>query len=597
MARPRGQRYTAEFEKAIRDVARLELRSEEHKRYLDLFVDFGHLEQLQSKSWQLIFGRRGTGKTHLLGALNEQSSKNLADTRILWLYFSAQDFLLSPFGIQTTDRERAVGFFQTFIHRLGRQLTDDVDVILHSPRFLDRLTGQRRRLQDRVEEKVVEILLLVDIGRPVAAYSDITSSSKMTRQREAGSGVDASISVSPGRLPAVSAGGRAGTSSHTQRSDESSIAARPVPRFQEVRERIVELLELLELEHLYILIDEWSVLDPTTSSAIQPEFAELLKRTFGGSGVVTVKIATNRFQTKLSNRGAGTGYRGLEVNADIFDGVNLDRALVGREHLVRFYRKLLLKRLCLANPAIATVYDPDNDLAAEGAVLEIFSNHEAFRELVTGADGIPRRFLDIFVHLAISNEYALDDPWTVGEVHRAIVATSLPTEEEIDIHSEGNQILWGQAREIVSRTHSRILLAQKGDRDDLRRALGELLEKRVIHEVPPDEVPVDIRADYDAYSIDYGTWLDWESAVGLLEREELRAVPLSASTADRFTLDPGRIKRQGHHCVNCEAQFDASARSYVVRGLCPVCFEPADVRPDVDGRSDVAVTQVESRSA
>lgn len=126
-----------------------------------------------------------------------------------------------------------------------------------------------------------------------------------------------------------------------------------VPRCAVVRRKLVELLQILRVRHLNILIDEWSTLDPTGSLMTQPLFAEYIKRSFAGSPLISVKIATNRYQTRFSNRGSGGNYTGVEVGADVFDAVNLDRVILDSSHLESFFELLLYKRLLHRERALA----------------------------------------------------------------------------------------------------------------------------------------------------------------------------------------------------------------------------------------------------
>src|SRR5437667_6188215 len=53
------------------------LKAEDLPAFLPFYVDQGHLDLLSDNSNQLIVGRRGTGKTHLLGAFHEYVSQNI----------------------------------------------------------------------------------------------------------------------------------------------------------------------------------------------------------------------------------------------------------------------------------------------------------------------------------------------------------------------------------------------------------------------------------------------------------------------------------------------------------------------------------------
>src|SRR4029077_996896 len=50
---------------------RIWLKSEELPSFKEYYIDIGYLTKLDNNSNHLVSGRRGTGKTHLLGAFNE----------------------------------------------------------------------------------------------------------------------------------------------------------------------------------------------------------------------------------------------------------------------------------------------------------------------------------------------------------------------------------------------------------------------------------------------------------------------------------------------------------------------------------------------
>src|SRR6266568_1667 len=130
--------YRESLERALRTP--LPLRSEQHGNYLDLFVDTGHLQLLRNPDWQVVYGRRGTGKTFLLGVLQEQAARSLAESRILSVFVTAQDSLVSPVGREVPDKIRALGYFQTFIELLTTRVLESVDQLTADASFLDTLT-------------------------------------------------------------------------------------------------------------------------------------------------------------------------------------------------------------------------------------------------------------------------------------------------------------------------------------------------------------------------------------------------------------------------------------------------------------------------
>ena len=91
------------------------------------------------------------------------------------------------------------------------------------------------------------------------------------------------------------------------------------------RDIVVDLLDALKIEQLFIFIDEWSELDRSAVRNIQPFFAELLKKVFWNNQRFVVKIGAVRNQTKLITKIKRSGPIGLEPGADIFE-INLDEA-------------------------------------------------------------------------------------------------------------------------------------------------------------------------------------------------------------------------------------------------------------------------------
>ena len=132
---------------------------------------------------------------------------------------------------------------------------------------------------------------------------------------------------------------------------------------------------------------------------------------------------------------------------------------------------------------------------------------------------------------------------------------------------------------VVTSTGSRIFMVTRTDRAAFASAFDELLEKRLVHEHPPGQLPAKVRIHYEAFQVSYGVWLDWERP---FDRKEL-AVEKCFDTAkgfkknllERLKIDVSLVNRSHITCARCHAQFPENARSFVVRGLCPECFEPA----------------------
>jgi hypothetical protein len=560
----------------------LPLRSEQHGNYLDLFVDTGQLQLLRNPDWQVVSGRRGTGKTFLLGVLQEEATRSLAESRIMSVFVTAQDCLVSPVGREVPDKIRALGYFQTFIEMLTTRVIESVDSLTANPSFLATLTGRRAHLLDRVLELQYDLLVAAQQGAPVLAYSTYQvrqSAERTATKARAGSiGVEGKLGVTQQAAGAGGSLSRTAAASSTNQSS-TSYEANAVPRFAVVRRKLIELLEALRLRHLNILIDEWSTLDPTASLMTQPLFADYLKRSFAGTSLISVKIATNRYQTRLSNRGTAGGYTGLELGADIFEAVNLDRAVPHCHDLEQFFEVLLYKRLLHREPDLAVFDTHANGRPDDQFVLSIFRDRQTFSELVRGSAGIPRNLLILVNDLVRRHAHRTERQWSMADVQLSLRERSVNGQSDIEYHSEASQLLSPCIRETVLGTGSRLFLVERTTRETLDRALSELLEKRIIHEYPRLETPAAVRHTHEAYLLDYGLWLDWkhDSARRPTSREDSVVFPSTQHVLEKHIIQLNGFDQHTVNCAHCDAAFPREARSYAIRGLCPECYRPADL--------------------
>ncbi|MEH0586822.1 hypothetical protein QA942_23130 [Streptomyces sp. B21-106] len=552
------------LERAIFEHVRLPLRSDRHQQYLSFYVDAGNLDRLRSKEWQVIFGRRGTGKTLLLGALHDSLRAEIgSDTgRNLPLSFTGYEFRASPIGIEVPEKIRGLAYFQIFMESLATQLSDAVESLTHTS-WNQKLLGVHSRRIERVEKLAAEIVGHSQSGAPLSAYSEFERSHKSTEVFKDQSSFDLSIAATsdvrqPLRLGAgVTADKRSGSERRSVYEEVQSSPA--IPRFIEARNKMVKLLDELQLSTLYILIDEWSALDATATTSIQPLFSELLKISFGGSDRIAIKIAANPHQVRFSN--LTRRHYGLELGADIFVAANLDYSKMAQHEQLKFYESLLRKRLLVNEPsldvrdAVATMFDED-----------------AYRELVNGSEGVPRRFLQIFNSLAEYYDYRVVPPWGIDAVRDAITGT-LVADIEVNFQSSASP-LRVQLQDMATRARSRIFYVRKEDAAQLSDSIEELLEARLIHDIPHADVPPRIRLAFDAYRIDYGLWLYWVQGTGQTPRID---------ESLQFSDDPETVWGQTLHasqadsadlitCANCDAQFSRSERPYKIRGLCPNCY-------------------------
>lgn len=599
---------------ALSEHKKFPLRSEsidQHRfSYLGLSADGANLERLENSDWQVIYGRRGTGKTHLLRSFEELKKENgrrnegISDC---CLYFSAQDFLVSNAEINDS-RKAAYAYYQIFLEQFTDSILRFVDNLTESDSFVERIFVKSAINRREVDGLALEICENARFGSTIVFPEDYDIEEKETDYKKSGSRKSADLSLgldSASYLSFKTGIGLGGTQEKTA-SENKTVSARPLAtvRFDTIRSLLLKLLDNLHLQKIFILIDEWPTLDPSGMRNIQPIFANLLKRTFMGTGRISIKIATNRFQTQFSSRDERDVVTGLEIDADIFEAVNLDHALLGEPDLKNFYSTMLFKRLCYVSAPFRNIMlntdarDIDEVLkeiheAPESFVEMIFKNAPSFAEMIRGCEGIPREFLELF-NRASSRRIvtSLNDRWNIGFV-REIISEShaASVRSDLEYNSPSYRLLNITIKKLVVESRRREFIINIDDTSSFSSIIDILLEKRIIHEFPSEKAADDLR-NFKIYLTDYGYCLDWLRSyqqhhgvsadedqmllTGRMCLDDMRHVWLKSEYLEEDLIITHRVR-----CSNeeCRRYFSPEVASYVRKSLCPYCFEPQGEKP------------------
>jgi hypothetical protein len=113
--------------------------------------------------------------------------------------------------------------------------------------------------------------------------------------------------------------------------------------FSEVHQRLNATLAAMKVDHLVLLIDEWTSLPVE----IQPFIAEFIRRSFFTSNRVTIKIASLEYRSRFTLNDQSGNIIGFELGADIAANLDLDDFYVydrNTEKVVNIFHELLYKR-------------------------------------------------------------------------------------------------------------------------------------------------------------------------------------------------------------------------------------------------------------
>jgi hypothetical protein len=476
------------------------------------------ISQLDTAEHQVLFGRRGTGKTHLLRHLqHEQECRGS-----LAVYLDLRR-VGSPDDI-------SAGGDQDFAEKATELLVDVLETIHESI--------YEQVLSDRWAGRLTEVSAGLDALAESATQIRIVGDTEIELQRESSAqvGRSAGAGLSLGRSPSISVQG------HRRRERGRKIAERRVDRGRTRHQLLLgplstairRLGEAIAPHQLWLLIDEWSALP----RELQPLMADLLRRTFFAAGGVVVKISAIHGRSRFNSAENDGPFVGLELGADTSATLDLDDFLLFRndvESTVDFYSAMLFQHLAAtARVTTEQVTLPGGVRTATALTRAAFATPSSFHNLILGAEGVPRDALQIAgLAAGTANGAAI----TSGHVALATRNFFLRDKEDGVPHGAPRRVFTNLVDQ-CARQRSRIIpLRRHGESDE--EVIQRLYDARLIHRVRQG-VSIDQQRPfetYDIYVIDYGCFL------GLLHSGRVHSVQDGLDPGARFAdLDEIEIR-------------------------------------------------------
>ncbi len=449
------------------------------------FVDFGTVfTALSSVDHQLIFGRRGAGKTHLLTYLRLSRRK------------------VGEIAIQIDMRH------------LGSAGGIYADASIPLPQRATRLLKEVLAIiYERLLEQAIENDNLVNLGTAGSAldlfFSAHTTVSVVgtttvesfgaaenTTSAEAKIGFSAMV----GHF-GVSGSAGVSTADQDKTSTKKTVTGVEVPRlnFGSVGTALRKIVETLPNKTLWLLIDEWSVVPLD----LQPYVADLISRAILPIKGVTVKIAAIEQRTRLLIPEETVGNIGIELGADISTAINLDDLMVfdnDEGAAVRFFKSLVLKHVQAALDAEQKTPPKDEaELLSMG-----FTQGNAFDEAVRACEGVPRDVIHILSHAAQRADDALISMNDVRFAAKQWYQAS--KDAAVGAHPLAKALLFWIMDEVIKERQTKAFLLEAGTRDKL---IDFLHDERVLHVLRKGMSAKDAPGQrFNVYGIDYGCYVD-----------------------------------------------------------------------------------------
>lgn len=365
--------------KVVRAIHQIVVRNEQmidEASVLNSFYDDNLIEKLDNINNQIIQGRRGTGKTHLLRVLACTFSRPLEHA----IYIDCKKF--GDTGILDAEGDsigqKATEFFQHFV----KYISDDLSKYFSEERF-EYINNQTQKVvKNNLEDLLKNCTNHKQIDKEIT--QEVEDSQLGSYQVEGSVG-----------LVNLLFGGKNTSEKGNKIKRATKYKEKDVIIFPNISQNIDNITKLTNTR-IYLLVDEWSSLP----LSIQPFFAEFLKRCFMSCQYVTVKIAVT-YRTKLSYR-LNDKYIGLERSAEIPVAIDLDQQLLFDKkprRVIRFMSKLLIKHVNMM---------AGEDILSLDNLSSGFEEKRGFIVLVRASEGNARDFINI-LERCISNISFLDE--------------------------------------------------------------------------------------------------------------------------------------------------------------------------------------------
>lgn len=475
------------------------------KHLADSFVEIGNVPTLlRNNDSAIIFGRRGTGKTHLLSYISTQLSGAGGTVVVIDMRtIGSSSGLYADPGIDLSER--------------ATRLLRDTANAIHE-RILEQYTGPGSEVYG---DGIVQGLdALID------AANSLSIDGAITREQAQQTAVDSSVSSQFGIKVTPTNGDASLSFSNSDKtslseSEKSVVSGKPSLRinFGGLTSALERVVNNLPKKKLWILLDEWS----EVPLDLQPYLADMLRRGFLAVRGVTAKIAAIEHRTnfRLINESTGQSI-GIELGADVAMSVNLDDYMVfdnDSNAASMFFAQMLFRHM----KSLAAVEKLNFDVEQPTELIkQMFTQKDVFAEFVRASEGVPRDAINILSKCALKAGKEKISMPVVRDSARTWYSTSKQT--DVANRARASELLDWIKSEVIGNRKARGFLLDVKARDPL---IDFLFDSRVLHIIKRGISSKDRDESgrkFNAWVLDYGCYIELTNTAaaprGIFEVEE-----------------------------------------------------------------------------
>ncbi len=467
---------------------RFEDRAEriDSRQIAETFVSVGPLlDVLESRNNQIMYGRRGTGKTHALKyfATHRKKAGDLA------IYVDCAN----------------IGSNQSIYDN-----KDDLPVSERATRLLvDVCSAMHWDFLDAFSDPSSE-WSLSDSAPLLDAFADAMSEVRIsgsleteTDQKSAWtkkSGLSAGLTVAASPKLDIKIEDTNEQSQNFETKEKREGTEQTWIDFNFFAHRIRELANFVSPRRIWLLIDEWSTVPPD----IQPYLADLIRRSMLNVPNITVKIAAIEHRSTFKLDQQDEQYIGFELGADVSPAINLDDYLVfdnDEERAKHFFRTLIANHL---NVIAKEIHHDFANRTAYQLLNTSFTQDNVYVDFVRATEGVPRDAMHILANAA---QRATDAPISMPILrHAAYTFFQTDKYSAIQSNPENSRLLDWIRDEVIGTRKTRAFMLPVGTTDKI---IDRLFDRRALHILSRTMSAAHRPGErFIVYKLDYGCYVD-----------------------------------------------------------------------------------------
>ena len=567
-----------------------------YNSFYELYSHTALINQMQAPGHQVIWGRRGTGKTHLLKAFC-QSINETDDGKFIALYISCEEIETETprTDVFSNDMERVKQFawesMKRFIKLFTDRAIDHYEKILNEQVRCGKITKTaKKEIMDKADTIFLELMSIHDfvhktettIGEQAEEYEEEVNGDVVLKETYMKISISEILKcllsfdfacIMEGFKGLFSKGSSSIKNGTVRRSRRKTIITESHVDFVKLREKIDLLVSSLGVMRIFICIDELSRIDEKNAISFQPVFLDYLRKIFFSTPTITIKIASIRELTHLYSKVRMKNAYGIRNGHDITELVNFDDmfSISNSQKKLEMFSDMLSKRIKYYNKN-----KENNDFPAEYVIDTLFKESRHLIALIDLSHGLPRNFLNNLRNCLLRVDYNLQKNFIHWYLSVDIAVDAYSNEKRALIEFNAGT-LYSLIQDYVLSSRQYFFIIRNDHVKNFKEDINDLYGKEIIHRLPSKMTPINIRNEYKPFYIDLGFYffiIDDKKYNNYKEqnKEFILSLPEDIATNEKkYVIDPNQIASDFIECPSCNKRLSKKHAVYKSVKLCYFC--------------------------